>query len=83
MKKFTIDGYEYHCDGLGKPIEGVFIQLDGGDEKPIVRKNEYVRDSKAMFEVADSKGYYPYSRTWNLNNILPVTWTNNPHLNTK
>lgn len=81
MEKFTIDGYEYHCDGVNKPIKNVYIQLDGGDYKPIARKKQYnFLSTERMLEVYEKCKFYPFTGRIDFTDLIPVTWTNNPHL---
>lgn len=83
MVEYTVGDYTYECDPERKSIPEFFIQQDGGDNEPIVRKLVDGHPSlEEIYHVKDKEGYFLLPRTTDMGHeaLIPITKTNNPHI---
>jgi len=78
--KIKIGEYEYESVATDQPIEGFYIQEDGGDGKPIIRKKvEKDFSLSEMWVIGEKLGYYLMIHNLS-DGLVPLTWTNNPEI---
>lgn len=61
-----VNGKSYNCiESREIEVNEIFIQLDGGDSKPILRKRMPDSDTlESMYSCFEKNGYYPVSKSF-------------------